>query len=153
MSKCLSVPVPLGPGKPPGLMVHTHAHVPSASRQTAQGAPRRSQARDHLGRGGTGATAPLMGTLLRVFGRLAGSLRALPKASVKAQLLPEKFDSHSQRVADASDLGRAPTPAEPVRNHQRNTFRGAWTHTKSGARFERRRLMRMHHGVRREDSR
>ena len=137
MSKCLSVPVPLGPGKPLGLLVRAHAHVGLVSRRTAQDGPRRSQAQDRMGRGGSG--------LLRVLGIVLRSPRVSPIASGKVQLLPERLGTPSQCVPDASDFGSAPVRAEPVRNHQRETFRGAWTHTESGARFERRRLMRMTH--------
>jgi hypothetical protein len=146
MSKCLSVLVPLGPGKPPGLLVPAHAHLGSASRRTAKDSPRRPQAQDRLGRGAAREPTPLRLAFLRVLGIVSRSSRVSPITSSRVQLLTERVDSHLQSATDASDLG-APISADPV------TFRGAWTHTESRARFERRRLMRMHHAIRSEDSR
>ena len=145
MSKCLSVSVPLGPGKPPGLLVPARGHVGSPLRRTAREAARLSQAQERTGRGGAGESVPLMGTLPRVLGIAVRSLRLLSRPSGRVQFLLERLGSPLQRGADASDLGRSPITAEPVRNPLHKTFRGTWTHTKSGARFERKRLMRMTH--------
>jgi hypothetical protein len=146
MNKCLSVSVPQGPCNSSGLLLSVRAHAGSALRRTAQEVPRLAQARDRTGRVGAGELAPLIRTLLRVLDAAVKSFQALPKGSGRAQLLPGRLDSPLQSVADAGDFGSsAQVTREPVRNRHSGSFRGVWTHTKSGARFERKRLMRMTH--------
>jgi hypothetical protein len=145
MNKCLSVSVPQGPCNSSGLLLSVRAHAGSALRRTDREVPRLAQPRDRTGHVGAGELAPLIRTLHRVLDAAMKSFQALPRGSARVQLLPGRLDSPLQSVADAGDFGSAQVTREPVRNRHSGSFRGVWTHTKSGARFERKRLMRMTH--------
>jgi hypothetical protein len=91
--------------------------------------------------------------LFRVLGAVAHWFRLVPDRSAKDQLLLLSAERRSPGQAGASDLGSASAITEPSRNCQAGSFRGVWAQSKSGARFERRRLMRVTHRIPDEYSR
>jgi hypothetical protein len=145
MSKCLSVHIPQGSGKSSGLSASGCTAVGLALGRTAQDSARLSRAHGRTGRRGTEESAPLILTLFRALSTVVQWFRALPKSSDGDLLLHDRLESHLQSVAVASDLGSALVTTVPGRDRHRQSFRGAWAQTKSGARFERKRLMRMTH--------
>jgi hypothetical protein len=153
MSKCLSVHVPQGPCKATGLSTPGYAALGLVLGRTAEGNVRLSRAHGHTAPRGTGESAPLILALFRALSAVAQWFRAFAERSDRDLMLHDRLDSHLQGVAVASDLGSASVIAAPSRDRQRRSFRGVWTHTKSGACFERRRLMRMTHAIRNVDSR
>jgi|ERR1035437_2507782 hypothetical protein len=153
MNKCLTVHVPQGAGKRAAPSTQERTESRLAFGRAAQIISRASLGVFLSGLSGTTESTPLVLAAFRLLSAVVQWLRASPSRSARDQLTLAKADGHAYEVAGVSDLGRGLVQAEPVRNHQQKTFRGAWTHTESGARFERRRLMRMHHAIRSEDSR
>ena len=153
MNKCLTVHVPQEVGK----RAAPSTQQPTESR-LAFGRAAQILSRASLGvflsglSGTTESTLPVLAAF-RLLGAVVQWLRASPRRSARDQLTLAKSDGHAYKVADISDLGRGLVAAEPDRHHQPKTFRGAWTHTRFGARFEGKRLMRMHHAIRNDDSR
>jgi hypothetical protein len=145
MIKYLSVHVPQGHGKSSSLSASGYTAMGLALGRTAQDSARLSRAHDRAGRRVTEKSAPLILMLFRALRTVVQWFRAFPRSSGRDPLLHDKLVSHLQSVAVTSDLGSARVTAKPGRDRQRRGFRGVWTHTKSGARFERRRLMRMTH--------
>jgi hypothetical protein len=153
MNKYLTVHVPQGAGKRAAPVAQRRAEVRLAFSQAAQNISRLSPGVFLSGLSGTAEATPLVLVLFRVFGAVAQWLRPSPKGSAKDQLLLHSAEGHSQGEAGPRDLGSASAIAEPSRNRHDTSFRGIWTQNKSGARFERKRLMRMTHRIPNEDSR
>lgn len=153
MNKCLTVHVPQGAGKREGSSAQGRAEVRFAFRRTAQNIFRLSLGGFLSGLSVTAEATPLVLVLFRVLGAVAQWLRPSPKGPAKDQLLLHSAEGHAQGEAWANDLGSASAIAEPSRNRHDTSFRGIWAQSKSGACFERRRLMRMTHRIPDEHSR
>jgi hypothetical protein len=153
MNQCLTVHVPQGAGKRAAPIAQWRTEVRLAFRRAAQNISRLWLGVFLSGLSDTTESTPLILTLFRVLSAVARRFCASPNRSASDQLLLAKVDSHSHKVAGASDFGRGLVAAELGRNRHRRSFRGAWAQTKSGARFEIQRLMRMNHATPNEDSR
>ena len=151
MNKCLTVHVPPGADKRAAPGAQRRAGVRLAFSQAAQNISRLSLGTFLAGLSGTTESTPLILMLFRVLGAVVQRFRASPKRSAGDQLLLARGDSHSHKVARASDPRSALVTTEPGPDRRRRSFRGAWAQSKSDTRFERRRLMRMTHRTWNED--
>ena len=145
MNNCLPLPIPGSHCKPLGRSAQGHTEAGRVCRQTAQSVSPLSLGCSVSSLHRPAEAKPVVLMLFRVLGAVAQWFRFSPKGSAKDQLLPHKAEGHSQGEAWANDLGSASAIAEPSRNRRDRSFRGIWAQSKSGACFERRRLMRMTH--------
>ena len=152
MNKCLTVHVPPAADKRAAPGAQRRAGVRLAFGQTAQNISRLSLGTFLAGLSGTTESTPLILMLFRVLSAVVQRFRASPKRSAGDQLLLARGDSHSHKVARASDPRSALVTTEPGPDRRRRSLRGAWAQSKSDTRFERRRLMRMTHRIWNEDS-
>ncbi len=98
-----------------------------------------------LGLFGTTESTPLTMLVFRLLGAVVQSFQALAKRLAKDQLFLHKSDGHPQGQAETSDRGGALAMTEPSSNRPGSNFRGIWVQGKPGARFQKKRLMRMNH--------
>jgi hypothetical protein len=153
MNNCLPLPIPGSHCKPLGRSAQGHTEAGRVCRKTAQSVvPLSLGCSVSILRCPAEAKSVFL-VLFRVLGAVAQWLRPSPKGPAKDQLLLHSAEGHSQGEAWANDLGSASAIAEPSRNRHDTSFRGIWAQSKSGARFERRRLMRMTHRIPDEHSR
>lgn len=153
MNNCLPLSIPGSPCKPLGRSAQGHTEAGRVCRQTAQSVSPLSLGCSVSILRRPAESKPVVLMLFRVLGAVAQWFRFLARGSARDQLLPHIAKGHSQGEAWAKDLGSASAIAEPSRDRHDRSFRGIWAQSKSGARFERRRLMRMSHRIPREHSR
>jgi hypothetical protein len=122
MNKCLTVHVLQGAGKRAAPSTQGRTEVRLAFRRAAQNISRLSLGVFLSGLSGTTESTPLILTVFRLLGADVQWFRASPKPSARDQLLLARVDSHSHKVAGASDLGRGLAAAEPGRNRHRRSL-------------------------------
>jgi hypothetical protein len=147
MNNCLPLPIPGSPCKPLGRGAQRHTEAKRGCRKTAQSVAPLSLGCSVSILRRPAEAKPVFLMLFRVLGAVAHWFRLVPERSAKDQLLLLSAERRSPGEAGASDLGSASAITEPSRNWQAGSFRGIWAQSKSGARFERRRLMRVTHRI------
>src|ERR1035437_7841358 len=113
MNKCLTVHVPHGADKRAAPGAQRRAGVRLAFSQAAQNISRLSLGTFLAGLSGTTESTPLILMLFRVLSAVVQRFRASPKRSAGDQLLLARGDSHSHKVARASDPRSALVTTEP----------------------------------------
>ena len=145
MNNCLTVQVTQGPGNRAAPSAQSHTGLRLAFWRTAQNISRLSLGVFFSGLSGTTESTPLIWMGFRLFGAVVQLFRALPKRSAMDRLFLHRLDGHSQGQAGARNFGSAVAIAEPSRDRHDRSFLDMWVQSESGARFERKRLIRMSH--------
>jgi hypothetical protein len=153
MNKCLMVYVPPGIGKRAAPSAPGRSEVRLALRLAAQNATRFSRGGFRSGLSGTPVPTALIWRAFRLVAAVMQLFWALPRRPAIGRLVLHSSSGDSQGRLMASGSSRALATVEPGRNRHDRSFRGMWAQSKTGARFERKRLMRMNHRLPDEDGR
>ena len=153
MNKCLMVYVPPGIGKQAASSAPRRTEVRLALGFTAQNTTRSPHGGVRSGLNGTSVPTALIWRVFRLVAAVVQLYWALRRRPAIGRLVLHSSSSDSQRRAMVSGSGRALATVEPSRNRPDRSFRGMWAQSKTGARFERKRLMRMNHRLPDEDGR